>query len=356
MRGSADLDELDRLLVTALQTSPRANWQQIGHLLGISASTAARRWDRLTESGLAWISCRPLRLSRTSFTRAIIEIDCAPLRLHTVAATIADDPHVVTVNHVTGSHDLVVIAAFADQISLGRYLRSRIGGLDGVQSIHVHIITNLHAEGSRWRLDRLTTPPNTSQPTRPTNGVGPDDADLTLMNALSTNPRQSVANLARDTDLSPTSVRRHLIRIDTARFMACRFDVARCASGWPIAVNFWGTMAPDHATRIITQITHLRETRFCGSLSGRDNLMFSVWLRSTDALEPFEALLARQIPEFAITARNLVLWHVKFSTHILDPEGRRVRTVPFSLWPDQEAVAAEHKLLNGTEASSKRSQ
>src|SRR4051794_18682255 len=155
MRESADLDVLDRLLVTALQTSPRANWQQIGQLLDISASTAARRWDRLTESGLAWFSCLPVQLSGTSFMWAVIEIDCAAVRLHSVAAAIADDPHVVAVSHVTGSHDLVVMAAFADQISLGRFLRFRIGGLDGVQSLHVHVVTSLHAVACRWRLDRL---------------------------------------------------------------------------------------------------------------------------------------------------------------------------------------------------------
>jgi DNA-binding Lrp family transcriptional regulator len=338
MRGSADLDELDRLLITALQTSPRANWEQVGQVLDVSASTAARRWDRLIESGLAWSSCLPVRLSRTSFMWAVIEIDCITARLHSIAATIAGDPHVVSVNHVTGSHDLVVIAAFTDQISLGRYLRFRIGGLNGIQSLHVHVVTSLHADASDWRLDRLPGPHHTvalvgSPPTRPTTGIGPDAADLALMKALSANPRRSVADLARDTDLSLTSVRRRLVRIDAARFMVCRFDVAQCASGWPIAVNFWGTMPPDQATRITTQIAHLRETRFCGALSGRDNLMFTVWLRSTDDLEPFETHLARQIPEFAITIRNLVLWHVKFGTHILTPEGQSIRTVPFWLWP-----------------------
>jgi DNA-binding Lrp family transcriptional regulator len=290
---------------------------------------------------------------------AVIEIGCAAVRLHSVAAAIADDPHVVAVSHVTGSHDLVVMAAFADQISLGRFLRFRIGGLDGVQSLYVHVVTSLHAVACRWRLDRLSAPRHAAlladTPTglkRPACGIGPDAADLALMNALSANPRQSVADLARDTDLSPTSVRRHLTRIDAAKFIVCHLDVARCASGWPIAVHFWGTMPPDHATRITTQITHLRETRFCGTLTGRNNLMFTVWLHSTNALEPFETLLARQIPELVITARNLVLWNMKFGTNILNPEGRRIRTVPFSLWPDQEAVAAEHKLLNDMRASS----
>jgi DNA-binding Lrp family transcriptional regulator len=133
MRESDDLDELDRVLVTALQTSPRASWQQIGQVLSVCASTAARRWDRLTSEGLAWASGHPLRLPGTTFMKTIIEIDCVAVCLHPVAAAIAEDPHVLTVNHITGSHDLVVIAIFADHMSLGRYLRFRIGHLEGVR-------------------------------------------------------------------------------------------------------------------------------------------------------------------------------------------------------------------------------
>jgi DNA-binding Lrp family transcriptional regulator len=350
MRESADLDELDRLLVTALQTSPRASWQQVGQVLDVSASTAARRWDRLTGEGLVWTSCHPLRLSETSFMKTIIEIDCVAVRLHPVAAAIAEDPHVLTVNHVTGSHDLVVIAVFADQRSFGRYLRFRIGHLDGVRSVRAHIVTSLHAEASRWRLDRLAAPRRAvlladSPATRHADSISPDAADLALMTALSANPRQSATNLAHATDLSTTSVRRRLVRLDAARIMVCRFEVARYVSGWPTAVQVWGAIPPEHAARITAQVVRLRETRFCGSLSGRDNLMFSVWLRSIDDLESFEELLATRIPELAVTTRNLVLWHVKLGTHILDSEGRRIRIVPFSLWPEQDAITEEQTLL-----------
>jgi hypothetical protein len=76
MRESADLDEPDRLLITTPQTSPRANWQQVGQVLGTSASTAARRWDRLTKTCLAWISsarcdCRE-QVSRGQSSRSTV--------------------------------------------------------------------------------------------------------------------------------------------------------------------------------------------------------------------------------------------------------------------------------------------
>jgi DNA-binding Lrp family transcriptional regulator len=357
MRGAAYLDELDRLLVTALQTSPRASWQQVGQVLDISASTAARRWDRLSGEGLAWFSCHPLRLPGTPLVRAIIEIDCVAERLPSVGTTLARDPHLVNVDHVSGAHDLVVIGVFSDQISLGRYLRFRIGRLDGVQSVHPHIVTSLHTEASRWRLDRLAAPHRTTllattPSTTPGHGIEPDETDLALMTALSTNPRQSAADLARDIQLSTNSVRRRLVRLDAAKFMACRCEVSRCASGWPIAVNSWGVMPPEHAARITTRVADLRQTRLCASVTGPNNLMFAAWLRAIDDLQPFETHLAKQVPELAITVRNLVLWHMKLGDRILDSEGRPIRDIPFSLWPQHDAIAAENTLLDRRRAGS----
>jgi DNA-binding Lrp family transcriptional regulator len=349
MHGSAYLDELDRLLITALQTSPRASWQQVGQVLDVFPSTAARRWDRLAEAGLAWFTSHPMRLPDTSFIRAIIEIDCDTTRLQPVGTTLAGDPHVLNVNHVTGSHDLVVIAAFADQISLGRYIRLRIGRLEGVRSVRSHIVTSLHTEASRWRLDRLAAShrvallaDSRAAPTvKSASTNGPDATDMALMAALGTNPRQSAADLARGMQLSTTSVRRRLARLDAAKFMVCRCEVARHVSGWPTAANFWGVMPPEHAPRITAQVAQFRQTRFCASLSGSDNLMFSAWFRSLHDLQPFEAFLAKQLPQLAITARKLVLWHIKLGTHTLDPDGRRIGDVPFSLWPAQDAIAGD---------------
>lgn len=128
--------------------------------------------------------------------------------------------------------------------------------------------------------------------------------------------------------------------------MAWRCDVARCASGWPVAAAFWGVVPPDRAAEISGQVSRLRETRFCASLSGPYNLMLTVWLRSLADLQPFEVLLAKQVPDFAITARNLILWQLKLGSHILDPYGRCIRGAPMALWPEHDAVAAEHTLLN----------
>jgi DNA-binding Lrp family transcriptional regulator len=84
------LDELDHLLVTALQTAPRADWRSIGAALDVDPTTAARRWARLTSAGLAWMSCYPAQVEGQPLPSAFIEIDCRPGRIGEVAAELAE--------------------------------------------------------------------------------------------------------------------------------------------------------------------------------------------------------------------------------------------------------------------------
>jgi len=46
---SVVLSEIDLQLLHALQINPRAPWNIIGLVLGVSPATAARRWERLRE-------------------------------------------------------------------------------------------------------------------------------------------------------------------------------------------------------------------------------------------------------------------------------------------------------------------
>jgi DNA-binding Lrp family transcriptional regulator len=356
LRRSAELDELDLLLVTALQATPRADWQRLGRLLGTSASTAARRWARLTQAGLAWQSCHPLRLPATSAFAALIEVDTTASKLHQVAAQLADDPHVFDVIHLTGARDLLVVAGFADHAQLARYVGVRLASLDGVTATRAQLATTVHTEASRWRADRLPTIQPPAAPRRPTPppsavsvpraSVEPDQVDLLVMTTLGQDPRLPVVELADRTDLSPTTVARRLARLQAGQLLAWRCDVARVAAGWPVAAHLWGRLPPDRKAQVTAQLVRMREVRMCASISGPSNLYLSVWLRSMRDLDAFEVRLAVHLPELAITDRAVSLWQLKLGGHLLDPDGRRLRSVPLELWPDQPAAQAQSAIVN----------
>ncbi|MFJ7948974.1 Lrp/AsnC family transcriptional regulator [Streptomyces sp. NPDC096354] len=347
----APLDELDYLLITALQTSPRAEWAQIGKVLGVDATTAARRWKHLTEAGHAWLSCYTVAVGPTVPIIAFIEVDCTAGALHEVAAEIANDPHLITIEHVTGARDLVLTAAFPDLAMLARYVGFRLGMLPGVSATRSQTATAVHTEGSRWRLDRLdpdsqdmlTKGRGTAAPRR---GLpAPDALDTQLYLLLSEDFRQPAARLAERLGISPTTVRRRLDRMHRQDALIYRCEVARYLSGWPISVTLWGVAPAGETSRITTQLIRMRETRLCASLTGPHNLMLAVWLRSAEDIGAFEARLADRFPELAVMDRAVTLWPLKLAGHVLDPQGRHIRGVPVTFWEEPAAQHAEKTML-----------
>ncbi|OKI87531.1 AsnC family transcriptional regulator [Streptomyces sp. CB02058] len=345
------MDELDYLLITALQTSPRAEWAQIGKALGVDASTAARRWNRLTEAGNAWLSCYTVAVGPTVPIIAFIEVDCVTGALHDVAAEIADDPHLISIEHVTGARDLLLTAAFPDLAMLARYVGFRLGRLPGVSATRSQTATAVHTEGSRWRLDRLA--PDSQDvlakdrgPAAPRRGLpAPDALDTRLYLLLSEDFRQPAARLAERLGVSPTTVRRRLDRMHRQDALIYRCEVARHLSGWPISVTFWGVAPAGEASRIASQLIRMRETRLCASLTGPHNLLLTVWLRSAEDIGAFEARLTERFPELAVMDRAVALWQLKIAGHLLDPRGRHIRGVPVTFWEEPEAERAEDALL-----------
>ncbi|MFH8391528.1 Lrp/AsnC family transcriptional regulator [Streptomyces sp. NPDC018036] len=354
------LDELDYLLITALQHAPRADWRRIGAALDVDATTAARRWTRLTESGLAWLGCHPNPAFIGDLIVAFIEVDCVSGKLHEVCERILDDPPLFNIEHATGARDLLLTAVFRSQAQLARYVGFRLGGLDGIAATRTQLATALHTEGSRWRLDRL------AGERRSTLGAARDEpvpatvlnqSDLDLILLLAQDCRQSVARLAERSGLSPTTVRRRLDRLDAARAISYRCEAARSVSGWPVSATLWGSAPAAEAARITSQLSGMRETRLCATLSGPHNLMVTVWLRSMGDVHLFEAALSRRFPELTVVDRAMTLWQLKHAGQVLDPQGRHLRTVPFSdLWDDRAAAVAESELLNRMRGPATRAQ
>jgi len=349
MRDRAVPDELDLALVATLQAAPRADWQRVGHVLGVAGSTAARRWGRLTESGLAWLTCHPMRLPGIVPVIALIDVSCLPARLPAVAATLAEDPHVISLIAPSSRCDLHVTAGFTDQASLSRYVAFRLAAVDGITASRAQIAT-VHTDASRWSVDRLNARQQATLGARPPAGErgtarpdrdGPQDADLALMTALSQDCRLPAVDLAERTDLSPSTVHRRLARLETSRTLVYRCELAPPMCGWPVGMNFWATMPPGQSALIIAQLCRMREVRACLSLSGASQLNFVVRLRSAGDIPRFQARLARELPALDVTDQAFSLWTIKLAGHLLDFEGRHVRHVPIGTWPEEEAARAE---------------
>ena len=93
----------DERLIDAMQLAPRASWAALGQVLGVSAATAARRWQRLADEGVAWVTAGPGVAVSNARCLAYAEVVCQPDTRFSVASRLARDPPAVTVE-ITTAH------------------------------------------------------------------------------------------------------------------------------------------------------------------------------------------------------------------------------------------------------------
>ncbi|WP_395364375.1 Lrp/AsnC family transcriptional regulator [Streptomyces sp. YH02] len=332
------LDDVDQALVHALQIAPRADWTRIGAVLGLDAVTVARRWNRLTEAGAAWIGCYPAPTLATAGQGllAFVEVDCANGRLLSVARALAELPHVTAVEHVSGDRDLLITVMTPDLAALTRWVTHGLGSMTGIVATRTHLASTVYTEGSRWRLRALDHAQIArladGEPARGEAAVFPlTDMDHDLMAALSADGRATYRALAETCGVSPDTVRRRLGRLFAAGMFQIRCEVARPLSEWPVTVILWGRAAAGQLESVSRLITGVREVRLCAGVTGRHNLLVVAWVKSLADAQRFEVRLNERAPHLEIRDRAVALWLMKVAGHLLDERGYRLGAVPLDV-------------------------
>jgi DNA-binding Lrp family transcriptional regulator len=342
---SIRIREADLALVEALQIAPRASWTAVGEALGITAVTAARRWERLTQAGLAWVTAAPGMPARDALCLAYIEISCRSGVSIQVANALARDSHALTVELTTGSADILVTAAAGDLDTMSRYLLERLGRLDGITATRARIATRVYTEGSAWSLGRLdraavqhlarhrvghgATDGSTALP------VGEFDHRVRAMvMELNLNGRASYADLAAQLQLSPAGARRHVVPLLASGAILPRTDVASPLWGWPVQVYLWATAPIGALAETARELGRFRQTRLAVTLVAAPSLLIAAWFRTLPEIHQFELGLATKLRHLQVTDRLLVLRSVKRMGRLLDSCGRAVGVLPIDVWRD----------------------
>ena len=331
-----DPDELDLALVSALQMRPRAPWSLLGKAIGVSSATAARRWQRLSSAGIAWVTAYagPAVWERQCI--AFLELDCAPAHTGRIAHQFAAEPHVLSVEHVADGCDLLLMAAFADVTHLSRYITESIGAVPGVVGVRARLITRVHSEASSWRLGALDAAQRgqlvTASPAPNSAGPGIRPQERELLVALGADGRMDQAALAASTGTSATTVRRRLARLIAGDAVRFRCEVATRYSGRPVSVTYRAAVPAHELDAIGEALAGLPEIRLIAGVTGPRNLWFVVWLRAVTEVLPLEARLTGRFAALAGMERSTTLRFVKRMGRLLDTDGRATGNVPMDFW------------------------
>lgn len=335
MQDSFILDETDRALVNVLQLAPRASWTVVGQVLGTNPATANRRWQRIAGEGLARVIAYP-QPSAWAHQRcmAFVEVDCEPVTRQQVVEALARVPQVASISVPSSGRDLFLTVFTVDLAALSDFVLGQLNRLQ-VRRTRTHMVTRLFSQGNKWTLDTLDRARRAhlvrSAPRHEANGHAVPAADRAFLLALD-DGRRTFAEIAERTSTSVATARRRLGRMIREETVSFRCETAQPITGWPVAASFWARVPPDELDRIARTLVSLREIRMCAAVTGSDNLVITLWLRSLADSQRFEAELARQLPAVVLTDRTITLHAVKRMGCLLDEAGRSTCVIPVDPW------------------------
>jgi DNA-binding Lrp family transcriptional regulator len=331
-----EVDELDVALLDALHINPRARFEQLGPVLGVSPVTAARRWRRLAENRQAWVSTVPG--PRLELAAAVYDLECAPARAGEVSQALAELPWVASVYLTAGTFDVCALVFGPGMSTLSALLLDRLGAIPGVTRARTHVVTDWYSD-VRWRLGAISDSAERTVEPAGTSYHGPeprverfDDAERALYLALQDDGRASYVELAERLGASEQLVKRRLTALISRGALAFRTDFVRTEGGWPTQLMLW-LQVPDAALREVAEaVARWSETRICLSVLGPANLFVKLQLHRLADVQPLFDRICARLPAGVIADRRLVLRPVKSWGRLLDGQGRRTRVIPVDLW------------------------
>lgn len=340
MKESGSVSELDLALVHALQIRPRAAWSDLAPSLGVTAVTLARRWERLTEEGLAWLSAVPGPAFSRSRCTAFVLVSCRPAARERLAARIAGLDEAATVELTApGGADLLLDVPAPDVAGVHRFVEERLARLPGVTGVECLFATSLYTEGSRWRLGSLDSAQlsalgradRTDSDGEPsTAALG--EVDRALLDALARDGRLGLAALAERLGTSAATVRRRLGRLTRSGTVAFRCDTARSLTGLPVSVTFRGRAPVREVNGLHRTLATLPGCRLVAAVTGGANVLATYWLPGIGGVQHHETAMSARLPSLDVTDRLVGVRTVKRMGHLLDADGRRTATLPIRCW------------------------
>ncbi|MFJ4210126.1 Lrp/AsnC family transcriptional regulator [Paenarthrobacter sp. NPDC089675] len=335
MHESTMIAEADLEIVNALQINPRAEWSRIAEALGLSAPTAARRWNALAEQGQAWITPAPGHRYLSAGWSAFIHISSTPSDSQALIERVCAEPAFGTVSLVTGSHDLFVDCFASSHEELMDIVTGSFPELPGVTHREVVFVTKLYRQASDWRsgtLEPARARLVSAQPLAEQPGYAPDRLDAELLVELAKDGRASWAELGSACGVSPQTARRRVERFLATGYITLRCDASTAAQQGLREVTLVLNVPAQYVDDVGRYFAGLGNCRLSAQVLGAQNLLVTLWVRDYLEVQAYERELAERAPGSSVISRQAVVRTFKRLGHVLDAAGRSTRVVPLPLW------------------------
>jgi DNA-binding Lrp family transcriptional regulator len=287
------LDDVDRRIVAALQTDPRAAWAQLGALVGVSETTVMRRVQRLRESGSLIVLAAPDPLRCGLGQPVHVYFQTFPGMAAQVAQQLARRPDVRYVSMLAGSQDVMCELIAPDHRYLRDVILGELADESAVRSSTTAVVLKQFKISDEWSDALLhagreipRSAPIAPQPA-PDKPQRLYELDSQLLAALSGDGRRSYADLSADLGISETTVARRLTALTAARRVYFLALVDPSALGYDLEAILHFRVEASTLESVASTLMATTQVRYIAATTGTSDLTCDAVFRDTDDLYEF---------------------------------------------------------------------
>jgi DNA-binding Lrp family transcriptional regulator len=295
MDTPTELQATDALLAAALQVNGRASWGSVARALDLPERTAARRGQRLLDSGAVRVSTYLDTTIVGDARPLVVELKTTAGRAMAVGQVLADRPDASSVSVLEGSGEIVCMLLPRTPQDNARLQLAELPSIDGVQSAQVATVLRYFRSGYDWvarELPGRAVAELRKEEVPVTAPAGPrrivlSAEDEALVARLALDGRASVTTLARDLGTSASTVRRRLETLFGHGALHVRTEISPALHGRRVEALTWLRVQPDMVEAVGKSLGQHPAVRFCVALTGTSQVMIDCLVRNEHELYEF---------------------------------------------------------------------
>ncbi|MBM7366894.1 Lrp/AsnC family transcriptional regulator [Gordonia hydrophobica] len=317
--GQEVLSDEDQLLIGAIQERPRASWQDIARAVNSSASTVARRFEKLRADGLAWVTVYPARLVATT---GYCWVSVSPAARRDVTVRLAAHPATFWIEELDGDRAFFVGLGASSLRRLTQFV-GEIAAMPGVTDTVLQTSRSVLHDGSLW-FPRLAGTAGPHAPVwraeLPESIAHPTPQDLRMFDALMRDGRVTYVDLAAAAGVSERTVRRRLPQMFDGGLLNSRCDVSREALGMQAGILLSVRWTPKWRA-LIDVATRISGARLVAGTSGSAPFLLHFWIKTVGEGDRILATLQNAVPDLEVERIDYAVRTVKRYSRFFGPDG-----------------------------------
>jgi Lrp/AsnC family leucine-responsive transcriptional regulator len=147
------LDEIDRQIIKALNQNGRISYTDLAKNIGLSRVAIQARINTLMEDGVIERFTAVINPEKIGITvSAFFNVEVEPQNLQAVADTLADEPAVTSLYHMTGPSKLHMHGLFTNNKEMELFLNEKLYKLPGIMSVDCQVLITRYKSRMGMRL------------------------------------------------------------------------------------------------------------------------------------------------------------------------------------------------------------